>query len=219
GRITAKFDRLMIGAAEYSVTGLIAAAEYYEERQTIFFSINPKVYWAARNIFDFSVITDHYIPQGTGVVIEADWSLEPGLELAEEPEAEELELSLFGPEDAEIVDRKDGLTVRTARSNFTYALRTPNLVRSDIKIEPSAVVVDGWLEEGGLSIGLLDAERNEFVASGSMQQPGAFRYALEIDHIPEFYSVVFSNFREDAPGVSRFTLRRVRFAATEEVVG
>jgi hypothetical protein len=175
------------------------------------------VYWASRNILDFKVVTDHYIPQGTAVVIDADWSVQPGAAVSDREE-EDLSLALFGPEDAEITDRDRGLTVQTSRSNFTYAMKTANLMRSDIKIAPRTIVIDGWLDEGGVSVGLLDAERNEFVASGLLLRPGSFRYTLSLDYFPETYSIIFSNHQLNEPGVSRFTVRRVRFAAAERLV-
>lgn len=75
GQIVVHMERLMLGAAEYSLTGLLAGENYYEEKPTIFFSINPKVYWARRNMVEVEVTTDHLIPAGTGVVGEAEWSI------------------------------------------------------------------------------------------------------------------------------------------------
>ncbi len=42
--------------------------------RSIIFSINPKVYWEARNVVDIKVVSDHLIPTGTGVMGEAIWS-------------------------------------------------------------------------------------------------------------------------------------------------
>lgn len=82
GEIVARLDPVPLGVAEYSLTGLIAAAGYYEGKPTLFYSINPKVYWAGRNILDFKVIHDHLIPQGTGTVIEAAWSVQRAADIA-----------------------------------------------------------------------------------------------------------------------------------------
>jgi hypothetical protein len=75
GEIVLRLERMPLGAAEYSVTVLVAAENYYEERPTMYFAINPKVYWAARNLIDIRIVSDHLIPTGTGVVGEANWSL------------------------------------------------------------------------------------------------------------------------------------------------
>ena len=73
GQIVARLDRLPLGAAEYSITALIAGEGYYESNPTLFYSINPNVYWAGRNVIDFKVTSDHLITQGTGAVVDAVW--------------------------------------------------------------------------------------------------------------------------------------------------
>lgn len=75
GEIVLQIERMPLGAAEYSLTVLVAAENYYEERPTIFYTVNPKVYCAARDVIDIKVVSDHLIPTGTGVVGEASWSL------------------------------------------------------------------------------------------------------------------------------------------------
>ncbi len=75
GEIVLRLDRMPLGAAEYSLTILVAAENYYEERPTTFYTVNPKVYWAAREVIDIKVVSNHLIPKGTGVVGEASWSL------------------------------------------------------------------------------------------------------------------------------------------------
>jgi hypothetical protein len=75
GEIVLHIERMPLGAAEYSLTVLVAAENYYEERPTIFYTVNPKVYWAARDVIDIKVVSDHLIANGTGVVGEASWSL------------------------------------------------------------------------------------------------------------------------------------------------
>jgi len=227
GQIIARFDRLSLGSAEYSLTSLIAEKGYYEEKQTIFYSINPKVYWAVRNILDFKVTTDHYIPQGTGVVIETSWSVRPTptphvsfdhADLPDDTISSDVALSLFSAKDAVILASNGGLTVQTRPSNFAYALSTPALAREDVAIEPNVIVIEGLLEEGAVSVGILDADRDEFVASGPQQQPGPFQYFLAIDSLPDRYSVILSNHQTAKPGVSRFTLHRVRLARREPLV-
>jgi lipopolysaccharide transport system ATP-binding protein len=74
GQVRIVLPRLPLGVAEYSVTVLVAAENYYEEKPTLFFSINPKVYFARRGIVDIKVTSDQLIPSGTGVVGDAEWS-------------------------------------------------------------------------------------------------------------------------------------------------
>ena len=74
-KIVIEIDRMPLGANEYSISGLIAARGYYESRPRIFYSINPDVYWARRNIVDIKVVTDHPVSSGTAVVGEARWSV------------------------------------------------------------------------------------------------------------------------------------------------
>ena len=57
------------------ITGLIAANGYYEKKPTAFFTINPDVYWARRNVIDVKVIADHAVAAGTAVVGQATWTL------------------------------------------------------------------------------------------------------------------------------------------------
>jgi hypothetical protein len=80
GRLMIRWAAMPLGAAEYSITGLVAAERYYDERPTEFYSINPKVYWARRNFFEFKVISDHPVAIGTGVVGNASFSLLDAIE-------------------------------------------------------------------------------------------------------------------------------------------
>jgi hypothetical protein len=75
GEIVVDFDRMPIGVGEYAVTVLVAKENYYEERPNKFYTVNPDVYWAARDVIDIKVVSDHLMPQGTGVVGQASWYL------------------------------------------------------------------------------------------------------------------------------------------------
>jgi ABC-type polysaccharide/polyol phosphate transport system ATPase subunit len=78
GQLMIRWAAMPLGAAEYAITGLVAAENYYDERPTQFYSINPKVYWARRGFFEFKVISEHPVATGTGVVGDATWSLVQG---------------------------------------------------------------------------------------------------------------------------------------------
>jgi ABC-type polysaccharide/polyol phosphate transport system ATPase subunit len=75
GQIVAFLPRFPLGVGEYGIAILLAGENYYEENPTMFYTINPKVYWAGRNIVHIKVTSDHIIPRGTGVVGEAAWSI------------------------------------------------------------------------------------------------------------------------------------------------
>ena len=75
GQIVAFLPRFPLGVGEYGIAILLAGENYYEENPTMFYTINPKVYWAGRNIVHIKVTSDHIIPRGTGVVGEAVWSI------------------------------------------------------------------------------------------------------------------------------------------------
>jgi hypothetical protein len=75
GEIVARVDRLPLGVGEYSITVLVAGESYYEEKPTLFYTLNPKVYWAARGVLDIKVVSEHLIPMGTGAVGQARWYL------------------------------------------------------------------------------------------------------------------------------------------------
>jgi hypothetical protein len=75
GQIVAFLPQLPLGVGEYGIASLIAAENYYEENPTMFYTINPRVYWSRRNIVHIKVTSDHIIPRGTGVVGQAVWSI------------------------------------------------------------------------------------------------------------------------------------------------
>jgi homopolymeric O-antigen transport system ATP-binding protein len=75
GRLSAYFEKFPLGVAEYTVTVMVAAENYFESRPTLFYSINPLVYWAGRDVIEITVTSDHLIPAGTGVVGEATWTM------------------------------------------------------------------------------------------------------------------------------------------------
>jgi lipopolysaccharide transport system ATP-binding protein len=74
GVVRAHLDKLPLGPGEYSLTVLLAGEKYYDDRPTIFYSINPKVYWAKRGVLEIKVLSDSLIASGTTVVGTADWS-------------------------------------------------------------------------------------------------------------------------------------------------
>ena len=56
-------------------TVMMAREGYYDEQQTVYFSINPGVYTCLTRLFDIVVEHGGVVGSGTAVVTEGDWSL------------------------------------------------------------------------------------------------------------------------------------------------
>ncbi|MFN0305919.1 MAG: polysaccharide ABC transporter ATP-binding protein, partial [Burkholderiales bacterium] len=74
GTIRAHFRTLSLGVGNYAISVMIAAEGYYDDRQTIFFSINPNVYVCISRALEFVVVGAGAVAVGTGVVVDASWS-------------------------------------------------------------------------------------------------------------------------------------------------
>lgn len=77
GVVVAALDPFPLAPGDYTITVLVAAEGYYEEPQTLFFSINPKVYFAQSVAAEITVDGVSQIHQGTAVVGAAAWRLAP----------------------------------------------------------------------------------------------------------------------------------------------
>ena len=77
GEIVLRYPRLPLANGTYSVTVMIAREGYYDEQQTVYFSINPGVYTCLTRLFEISVEHGGIVGSGTAVVTEGDWSLRP----------------------------------------------------------------------------------------------------------------------------------------------
>lgn len=74
-RVEATVEHFPLGVGSYTLTVLIAREGYYENHNGQFFSINPDVLFAKRDMIAFEVIDRRsLISSGTGAVIAADWS-------------------------------------------------------------------------------------------------------------------------------------------------
>lgn len=122
----------------------------------------------------------------------------------------DVDLQLLAPVDADVSHHQGELCIETRPGNFAYALASPPLARTEAAIDANAIVVEGALAEGGFSLGLLDDETNAFVASTPMEQSGPFQHLLAVEELPRRYRIILSNHRSREPGISRFTVRRLR---------
>jgi ABC-type polysaccharide/polyol phosphate transport system ATPase subunit len=76
GIVVLRFPKLPLANGTYSVTVMIAREGYYDEPQTIYFSINPGVYTCLTRLFDINVEHGGIVGSGTGVVAEGEWSVQ-----------------------------------------------------------------------------------------------------------------------------------------------
>lgn len=72
--VSASFPRCQLGNGTYTVSTMIAEEGYYENDQTIFFSINPGVYACLSRVLEFSVSGGGAVGSNTGIVADALWS-------------------------------------------------------------------------------------------------------------------------------------------------
>ena len=77
GVITVRFPRLPLANGSYSVTVMLAKEGYYDETQSVYFSVNPGVYTCLTRVFEIVVEGGGIVASGTGVVLDAEWSLTP----------------------------------------------------------------------------------------------------------------------------------------------
>lgn len=76
GTLKARFDRLPLSPGQYSITVLVAREGYYRSHQAVFFSMNPGVYCAHVGLMEMAVDGTSQLYAGTGVVVDAHWSLD-----------------------------------------------------------------------------------------------------------------------------------------------
>jgi hypothetical protein len=74
----------------------------------------------------------------------------------------------------------------------------------------NAVVVDLALEEGAVSVGLLDVDAQRFTAAAVRSKPGRHTVLLLADPIPARFQVIISNHQLAAPAPGAFALHGAR---------
>lgn len=75
GTLHARFAQLPLGVGRYEITVLAAREGYYDEMQTVFFSMNPGVYAARMAMAEIIVESSSQLYGGTGAIVPADWRL------------------------------------------------------------------------------------------------------------------------------------------------
>jgi lipopolysaccharide transport system ATP-binding protein len=80
GVIRLRIPRMGLGPGTYALSVMLAEPGYYDQDQVLFYSINPGVYTCLSRTIEIVVYGGGMAAAGTGVVLEGDWSLEPGVE-------------------------------------------------------------------------------------------------------------------------------------------
>jgi len=73
GCIRACIPQLTLGFGKYAVTVMISKKGYFDQEQTVFYSINPDVHCCVTRVIEFEVVGEGLFPSGTGWVADAKW--------------------------------------------------------------------------------------------------------------------------------------------------
>lgn len=76
GVLCVRMPALWLGAGTYTVTVMIARERYYDEEQTLYFSLNPGVFACHTRALEFVVTGGGAVASGTSFVAQAEWRLE-----------------------------------------------------------------------------------------------------------------------------------------------
>ena len=77
GVVEVRFPRLPLANGSYSVTVMVAKERYYDETQSVYFSLNAGVYTCLTRVLEIVVEGGGIVGTGTGVVSAAEWSVTP----------------------------------------------------------------------------------------------------------------------------------------------
>jgi len=75
GTLRVSFPKLPLANGTYAITVMVARERYYDEEQTLYFSINPGVYTCLTRAFEIVVEHGGIVGTGTGVVLDAVWRM------------------------------------------------------------------------------------------------------------------------------------------------
>ncbi|MGY4329391.1 SAM-dependent methyltransferase [Bradyrhizobium sp. LB7.2] len=117
---------------------------------------------------------------------------------------------------ATIIKRTSTVSIKTENNRFGYAASTASLEAADAE-QPNALLIEGWIEEGGFSVGVLDELANVFVATATFARKGEVRGICRFDRLPKRYRIIFSNHRADAPMSSTFDIAAIRLIVRPKI--
>jgi hypothetical protein len=121
----------------------------------------------------------------------------------------EIDIAELVPVDATTYRTDGGICVQTSDNEFGYALTTKASEPALRMLDANAVLIEADVYEGGISIGLLDEEQNQFAFSKAIWEQGRSRHLFALDRIPSSYRIIISNYRPRRRGVSRFLVHRL----------
>jgi len=75
GEVVVELPRLPLGEGVYTISAAVAEPGYYDRPQTTFFSINPGMYDCWIRAIEIHVTHGGVVAAGTGVVLDAAWSV------------------------------------------------------------------------------------------------------------------------------------------------
>jgi lipopolysaccharide transport system ATP-binding protein len=90
GVVAVRFPKLYLANGSYSVTLMLAKEGYYDETQSVYFSLNPGVYTCLTRALEIVVEGGGVVATGTAVVADADWNLTPAESMRTEGERRRL---------------------------------------------------------------------------------------------------------------------------------
>lgn len=108
-----------------------------------------------------------------------------------------------------IAHAQAGVHLATTATDSEYLWVDMARRRSKLNERANTVLVEVDLQEGALSVGVLDLDRQAFAFSQAVWQPGRHTHVFTIDEIPARFSVVVSNFPQHGSGRSSFVLKRI----------
>lgn len=103
---------------------------------------------------------------------------------------------------------------RTSENLMHYAALSPEVsFAADNRV--NAVQIPIRLETGSISVGLLDARKQQFVSSAGVTRPGSSVVRLLVDRMPERVQVIVSNNHSIQPAISSFTVESAEFLSVD----
>lgn len=77
GTLSIGFDPLPLAAGTYTIALVIGAEGYFDRKQELYFAINPDAYFVQSSVAEIKVVGTNPVHDGTGVVIDAEWTMTP----------------------------------------------------------------------------------------------------------------------------------------------
>ena len=75
GSVRLDIPKLALSDGSYAVSVFVARENYFDEPQSVFYSLNPGVYYSLNRVFDMTVVGGGLVAGGAVFVAEGEWSL------------------------------------------------------------------------------------------------------------------------------------------------